>query len=246
MLYTTRMKRKFAVFDIDGTISRDSLFLQIVEELIANGHIPSSTKKELENKLKAYKVRASKHAFKDYIKQSVDTLFSHITSLKISEYRAAADTVVNRSYSHVYVYTRDLALELKKQGYFLIALSGSEMYAVEQFMSKLFDFDIVIGEEYEVLDGYFTGKASQVFHKKELYLEKLISKHDLTLEGSIAVGDSAGDTSMLAYVENPIAFNPEDTLYETAKEKGWKIVVERKNVIYKLTPNDDGTYELDN
>lgn len=238
------MKRKFAAFDIDGTIGRDSLFLQIVEELIQDGHIPLSTKTELEEKMQAYKSRTHKHAFKDYSSHSVEILFDHIKSLRVSDYRQAADAVIARTHSHVYVYTRDLAKKLKEQGYFLIALSGSEMYAVEQFMSKFFEFDAVIGEEYsETADGFFTGKATQVFHKKELFLKELIPQHNLTIEGSIAVGDSAGDMSMLEFVENPIAFNPEDTLFETAKHKGWKIVVERKNVIYELEQKN-GNYIL--
>jgi len=238
------MKRKFAAFDIDGTIGRDSLFLQVVEELIDSGHIPIEAKAELEQKFSAYKSRTHKHAFKDYSSHSVEVLFGHIKSLRVSDYQDAVDRVVARSHTHVYVYTRDLINKLREQGYFLIALSGSEMYAVEQFMGKLFEFDVVIGEQYSEKDGLFTGKATEVFHKKELFLKELIPKHDLTKTGSIAVGDSAGDTTMLDFVENPIAFNPEDTLFETAKQKGWKIVIERKNVIYSLVPDGSGKYFL--
>jgi phosphoserine phosphatase len=39
---------------------------------------------------------------------------------------------------------------------------------------------------------------------------------------------------MLEAVENPIAFNPNQTLYNHAKKRGWEIVVERKDVIYEL------------
>jgi phosphoserine phosphatase len=35
-------------------------------------------------------------------------------------------------------------------------------------------------------------------------------------------------------VETPICFNPNKKLYEYAKRSGWKIVVERKDVIYDL------------
>jgi len=34
-------------------------------------------------------------------------------------------------------------------------------------------------------------------------------------------------------VDKPIAFNPNSKLYRYAKRAGWKIVVERKDVIYK-------------
>jgi phosphoserine phosphatase len=48
---------------------------------------------------------------------------------------------------------------------------------------------------------------------------------------------------MLEFVEHPIAFNPEDTLFEKAKTAGWDIVIERKNVVYTLKEKD-GSYLL--
>jgi len=35
-------------------------------------------------------------------------------------------------------------------------------------------------------------------------------------------------------VENPIAFNPDKKLKLRAEREGWKIVVERKDVIYQI------------
>ena len=37
---------------------------------------------------------------------------------------------------------------------------------------------------------------------------------------------------------NPIAFNPDFKLATYAKKKKWKIVVERKNVVYKIKDFD--------
>ena len=44
---------------------------------------------------------------------------------------------------------------------------------------------------------------------------------------------------MLKLVDNPIAFNPTAELYEQAVKNKWKIVIERKNMMYTLEPNDD-------
>ncbi len=59
-------------------------------------------------------------------------------------------------------------------------------------------------------------------------------------EGSIAVGDSENDIKMLEMAERPIAFNPTIGLYAEARSRKWEIVVERKNVIYRLEPGTDG------
>jgi HAD superfamily phosphoserine phosphatase-like hydrolase len=238
------MKRKFAAFDVDGTLGRTSLFLQIVEKLFDSGHLPDEARKELQKKLIAYRQRQHRKAFKDYSGESVKILFDHITSIELKDYRRAVDEVISESHSHLHVYTRELVHRLKSEGYFLIALSGSEMYTVTEFLKHAFDFDVIIGETYETKNGYFTGKANEVFHKKDLFLKELITEHNLTTTGSVAVGDSMGDLSMLKYVEQPIAFNPEDSLYEEARKNGWKIVIERKNVIYELEPDTDGAYKL--
>jgi phosphoserine phosphatase len=48
---------------------------------------------------------------------------------------------------------------------------------------------------------------------------------------------------MLDLAEQPIAFNPEVALFKIAQQKGWKVVVERKNIFYELE-GKDGKYQL--
>jgi phosphoserine phosphatase len=57
-----------------------------------------------------------------------------------------------------------------------------------------------------------------------------------------AIGDTASDIGMLELAENPIAFNPSRELFEAAKERGWQVVVERKDVVYHLKPDKDRYY----
>ncbi len=241
------MAQKFAVFDIDGTVARTSLFLQTIDQLILDDHLPREYRIRLDAKLERYRNREHADAFYDYLKTSVDLLFGSLQHIKVADYRQAVDTVIEKTKQYSYVYTRNLIKSLKEQGYFLIALSGSEMYAVEQFTAH-YGFDVAIGELYEESDGIFTGLADKVAHSKDVYLQQLIKKHGLDMQGSIAVGDTKGDAAMLELVEQPIAFNPEENLFVHAKEQDWKIVVERKNVIYELQPGtqkgDDGTYVL--
>jgi phosphoserine phosphatase len=48
------------------------------------------------------------------------------------------------------------------------------------------------------------------------------------------VGDTDGDIPLLESVARPICFNPNQRLFTHAKRVGWDVVVERKDVIYKL------------
>lgn len=236
-------KRKFAAFDIDGTISRDALFAQVVDALIARGHLPQKYRKELDDSFERYRIRDTKHAYKDYVELSVEILMRHIHEVKVADFQAVVSEVIPQNARYTYTYTIDLIKQLKSEGYFLIALSGSEMFSVQTFCKSL-GFDICYGTVYGEENGYFTTEKERIIHRKDLFLERFIAEHNLTREGSVAVGDSSGDISMLEFVDHPIAFNPEDTLYEHARAKGWDIVIERKNVVYTLR-NKDGTYVLD-
>ena len=56
----------------------------------------------------------------------------------------------------------------------------------------------------------------------------------VSLEGSVGMGDTLSDVGFLELVGIPIAFNPNRDLFDVARERGWPIVVERKDVIYNL------------
>lgn len=234
--------KKFAVFDIDGTVIRNSLFLQTLDELIAAGHLPAEVRARLDKKLAAYKGRKHPGAFNDYAQEAVDQLFGNMKGLAVKDYRKAVDKVIKRTKDHIYVFTRDLLKRLKKEGYFLIALSGSEAYAVEKFAAH-YNFDVAVGEIYRENDGVFTGDVESVIYRKDEFVQQLVREHGLDFKGSVAIGDSQSDAKMLKLVERPIAFNPEQHLFAIARQKGWPIVVERKNVVYQLE-RQDGRYLL--
>jgi len=149
---------------------------------------------------------------------------------------AVAKRVVTRSGAHVYRYTRDLAAKLKRRGYFLLAISNSPKEVLDPFCAK-WGFDKVYGRIYEVgADGRYTGRTSyhDLITDKAKILKRAVSKEGLTLAGSVGVGDSESDIPFLKLVAEPICFNPNSKLLAAAKRQGWKIVVERKDVVYQL------------
>jgi phosphoserine phosphatase len=50
----------------------------------------------------------------------------------------------------------------------------------------------------------------------------------------VGMGDTLSDVGFLEMVRNPIAFNPNRSLLDVARQRHWPIVVERKDVIYNL------------
>jgi len=69
---------------------------------------------------------------------------------------------------------------------------------------------------------------------KGQFIKQYVYENKLTLKDSYGVGDTESDASFLELVENPIAFNPNHNLKKIAQENKWKIVVEKKDVIYEI------------
>lgn len=230
-------KHKFAVFDFDGTLIRWQLFMAILYELAMQGLIDEKDYQEVRKYFDAWKERSSEKAFEQYLKKSVEIFDKHAADLDIELFDKAVDKVFHKYKDQVYIYTRDLVKDLKAQGYYLIAISGSQHQIVEK-ISKYYGFDEWIGTKYTSEDNKLGTYSEFPAGAKDKALKKIIEKRDLTLQDSVGVGDTESDIPMLEMVENPIALNPSKGLLERAKEKKWKIIIERKAIIYELVYQD--------
>ncbi len=225
--------RKVAIFDIDGTIFRSSLLIELVNILIDRKIFPDNARLEYGREHLAWLDR--KGSYHDYIMAVVNVFEKYIKGVRKAELESAAALIVTHQENRVYRYTRDLTHKLKNDGYYLLAISHSPKLVVDGFAESLL-FDKVYGLKYEIDErSIFTGvilDKELIFHKANI-LERAVTKEHLTLENSVGVGDTESDISFLSMVANPIAFNPNNLLYTHAKSKGWKVVVERKDVIYQ-------------
>ncbi len=238
------MNGSFAVFDIDGTIFRSSLYLEVVTELTERGIFPPDTAEEFQPAFAAWQERTHLTSYDEYRIAVVNAYEKRIIGLKASDFDAAADSVVSRMKNHTYVYPRRLIKSLKKKGYFMIAISGSQLEMVEKF-AKYWGFDAWVGQQHKRRDGVLTAGGTKTHKEKQLLLKKVVDSNGLNYEKSYAVGDSIGDRELLEAVQNPIAFNPDRQLFEHAEANDWKIVVERKNMIYQFN-KINGRYVLEN
>lgn len=228
-------ERKLAIFDIDGTIFRSSLLIELVSGLTNEGIFPKSVYKEIEKDYFAWLDR--KGSYDNYINQVLKIFLANIKGCKEEDLEKVVKKVVFSQRDHIYRYTRKLIRELKDKGYFLLAISGSPIPIVSEF-SLYNKFDSFYGSQYETKRGIFTGKITQapVQKGKKLIIKKFLnsSKIKFDLTKSIAIGDTASDIPILEMVGRPIAFNPNLGLVKHARKKGWKIVVERKDVVYNI------------
>jgi len=227
-------KKKVAIFDIDGTIFRSSLFIELMEGLITAGVFSKSVRHSYEREEKKWLEREGD--YQEYVNAMVRTFRKNIKGVYYGDFVDIANAVVEEQWKHVYRYTRDLIPQLKDNGYYLLALSHSPKTALDKFCPRL-GFDKAYGTMYELgPQDRFTGNKidEHLMANKSNILHRAVEKGNLTLKNSVGVGDTESDIPFLEMVAKPICFNPNAKLYKYAKRNKWKVVVERKDVIYEI------------
>lgn len=232
--------KKFAVFDIDGTLFRSHLYWEVALELARRQKLHKDINQKTLDLYEQWRQRQTKDAFELFDNQTIAAIDALLTELDPRSYDEAMLDVIVPLLDHTYVYSKKLMKDLKAQGYFLLAISGSRIEEVNIF-AKHHGFDDWIGQTYErTADGnHYTGVVQKTYKDKHLILKSFVKKHNLSYDDSYAIGDSGGDISLLNSVKNPIAFNPNKTLLAEAQKRNWKIVIERKSIAYTLVPKDD-------
>lgn len=227
-------KQRVAVFDVDGTIFRSSLLIQVVEQLIRDGIFPEEAQAIYAREYEKWLDREGD--YESYITGVVKAFRRYLKGVAYEALGDAAETVVAAQWKRTYRYTRKLLAELKEKDYFLLAVSHSPKTVLDKFCPRL-GFDKVYGMMYELgPQELFTGTVmdEHLIFNKAAIVRRAIEKENLTLAHSVGVGDTESDIPFLEAVAKPICFNPNQKLFRYAKRNKWKIVVERKDVIYEL------------
>lgn len=228
-------ERRVAVFDVDGTIFRSSLLIQLVDKLIERGAFDGDARQVYEKEHRKWLDREGD--YQEYIEAVVRTFKSHIKGVHYGELADAAEDLVEDQWKRTYRYTRDLIKELKAKDYYLLAVSHSPKTVLDKFCPRL-GFNKSYGVIYEIgPQDLFTGQMTDehVIMNKANIVKRAVEKEGLTLAHSIGVGDTESDIPFLELVAKPICFNPNAKLYKYAKRAKWDVKVERKDVIYDIS-----------
>jgi HAD superfamily hydrolase (TIGR01490 family) len=223
---------KVAIFDIDGTIFRKNLHFELLDELVYMGIFEKEVRKEL---VKLYGNWLNHEGTYDaYRKKLVKLYEQHIQGCKKADIQKASQKVADFNAKRVYVYTRDL-IEKYRKDHYMIVISGSPAEIVECY-AEIFNFDSFFGSVYEVdEEGLYTGRPEfEPTKDKGGVIREFVDKKGFSLDNSVGVGDTESDAKFLEIVTHPVAFNPNKNLKKIAEKMGWKIVVEKKDVVYEI------------
>jgi len=215
----------------------------VADSLVKLGYISPDKYQAIKDARMIWKRRQSSDSFRLYEIELVKLYVNILSDITVEQFEKAAQDAFDEYKDQVYTYTRDLIHELKGKGYLIFAISGSQTEIIAK-MANHYGFDDFVGREDERHDNHFTGKSTTPIFNKDVVLKEMAGRHNASFSGSVGVGDSTTDIKMLELVEKPIAFNPERALFEIARSRSWKIVVERKNMIYELEAEGGDTYIL--
>ncbi len=233
-------KNIVAFFDIDGTIFRNSLMIEHFKKLIKYEVInPVIWHTEVKDRYHEWETRYGD--FENYLELLAAVYIDELKGVNKTYIEFIASQVINVNGDMVYKYSRDKIKWHQDQGHKVFFISGSPDFLVGK-MAEKYNVTEYRGTVYEVDDkNEFTGEIQRMWdsESKQRTLNELIEKYNVDLKNSYAYGDTTGDLSMLKMVGNPVAINPNRALFDALKleeniSDKLAIIVERKNVIYKL------------
>ena len=237
------MKTIAAFFDIDGTLYRDSLMVEHFKKLLKYEIIdPSLWHSHAKQTYQNWDKRQGN--YDDYLLEIAELYIQSMKGLNNEYMEFIANQVIHLKGDRVYRFARARMAWHKCHNHRIIFISGSPSYLVSK-MAKKYDVADFRGTEYLTDENNnFTGEIIQMWdsENKIQAIGEFKEKYDIDLEKSYSYGDTNGDFSMLKAVGHPIAINPTKELLNNIKQdeelrKKITIIVERKDVIYKLDAN---------
>lgn len=226
-----------AAFDYDETIGRGVLHWKFAPYLAGLGVIPHPH--EIEGIREALEHRhGRRRAYKDYEEHMIQTVRTLYADVGLSRPQLAqhARNFVESSalLEEQYAFSRALFEVLEEMGYALVLISLAPFELAHPTAERM-GFHHAIGNVVQTNEaGIFTGNEGRL-PIKDADLKELAAAQGYSFEGSVAIGDTAGDLKMLNLVSTPIAFNPKPGFRELLDADPANVsvvrVVERAEVV---------------
>ncbi len=127
---------------------------------------------------------------------------------------------------HILAKGEELVARHRSRGDTLLIVTATNRFITGPIAERL-GVDDLIAVEPEVVEGRYTGKVSGTPSYREgkvQRLEEWLADKEMTLDDAWFYSDSHNDLPLLELVEHPVAVDPDDTLRQAAKERGWRII----------------------
>ena len=227
---------KIVFCDIDGTIYRNSLFLDLLENLIEDGYI-SQYKVAQYNKYKK-KWKNREIWYEEFLMYAVIDIFEKLIKTKklhSSTFMKYTKKILKDNWKHILTYTMDTLKNLQNKWYKVVFISGSPLLMVKEF-AKMYNFDIWLGTLLDKdKEWYYNWNCTVLAssESKEEIIKTILNEINPT--HTISLWDTKWDLWMLLITDIWVAINPAAELYNAVKEEeSILVIIERKDLIIEL------------
>ena len=120
----------------------------------------------------------------------------------------------------------DLIEQHKQAGDELLIITATNRFVTEP-IARAFGIDNIIATEPEFINNRYTGKVAGTpcfQHGKVERLQQWLKDTRHSLQGSWFYSDSHNDIPLLSLVTHPVAVDPDISLEQHARDRGWQII----------------------
>ena len=217
-----RKNVSLAIFDLDNTLlAGDSDYLW-GEFLVEKGLVDGM----------AYR-RANEHFYQQYRDGCLDIAeFLRFALKPLADhppeelYRWREDFIQERIKPILLPYAFDIIEKHRQADDLLIVITATNCFVTEPIV-KLYGIEHLIATTPEFRDGRYTGNFEGIPCFQEGKVKRLnewMETGGYDLSNSWFYSDSHNDLPLLSKVSNPVAVDPDETLFRIALENGWPVV----------------------
>lgn len=224
---------KAAFIDLDKTLYDGYLILDWALDLKKQGVISFNLHEVLGGADILAKLLVHKYA--EAMRGLEEITSSVLEGKQVDRITKASQVFLQKVESKYYPYAREITVFLQKSGYRIVFVTAEPDFLAELVKSS-FHADDALGIDLDINNGIFQNDfkplPEKAFNKGEVITE-YARANNLSLENSIAIGDSEGDISMLKIAGTGILLEPNG--YLKLRISGTKIIgCPRAQILQKL------------
>jgi HAD superfamily hydrolase (TIGR01490 family) len=213
-----------AFFDVDNTMMMGASIFHFARGLAARKYF--STTDLAGFAWQQVKFRIGGKESPENIQASREQALSFVAGRRVTELIALSEEIYDEMMAEkIWSGTRELAqMHLDAgQRVWLVTASPVEL---AQIIARRLGLTGALGTVAESVDGVYTGRlVGEMLHgkAKAQAVRALAAREGLDLRRCAAYSDSSNDIPMLSAVGTAVAVNPDVTLRDTARKRGWEI-----------------------
>ena len=218
------MNQCLALFDLDNTLLDSDSDHAWGEFLIHKGLVEKNSHRAKNNQF-----------YQEYLNQSLD--IDEYVAFTIRPIRRLSESQRDKLHKEFMAFkikdiilpkAQSLVYKHKAKGDFCVIITATNSYITKP-IAKLFDADLLIATDLEIINGYYTGMIQGTACYREGKIAKLNQwiqscSQVQSLVNSTFYSDSINDLPLMEAVQYPIAVDPDDKLLRISEQRGWEVI----------------------